>query len=105
LSNYDVEEVVRVIDELLAKGSVLENLVEIGEYDVKYLDGIEFETWAANAIFYLERTEPESSLTKKAIEANQQVQGNKYPVYLTILGTLRGIEGIHKSEKENARKI
>ncbi|EPY06642.1 hypothetical protein PAALTS15_13597 [Paenibacillus alvei TS-15] len=78
-----------MLDKLIAEGESLENLAVDGEYVGKMISGVEFETWAAKVILFLERNHANSSLTEKAIKVNKNLGTNSYDNYEFLLGTIK----------------
>lgn len=81
-----------MLDKLIEEGEKLDSLAEPGAYVGKVLTGLEFETWAAKVILYLENFHASSSLTKKAVEVNKNLGTNSYDNYKFLLGTIKAIK-------------
>ena len=77
-----------MLDKFIEEGKQLESAVKLSTYSGKMISGIEFETWAAKVILYLEKHHAESSLTEKAIEVNKRLGASSYNNYEFLLGTL-----------------
>lgn len=81
------------LDKLIEQGENLEASAVPGAYGIgKILSGIEFETWAAKVIIYLEKNNAGSSLTQKAINANTNLNRNSYGNYEYLLGLLKAVK-------------
>jgi hypothetical protein len=82
-----------MIDKLIEDGEKLETHATKSQIGgSKNLRGIEYETWAARAIIFLEKHHANSSLTKKAIENTKVVKNNNYEVYQFLLGILKALK-------------
>jgi hypothetical protein len=78
-----------MIDGLITQGEALESKTEVDGFGRKMLRGVEFETWAARCILFLEENLAGSSLTKKAIEVNNKLSTNSYSNYQFLLGAMK----------------
>lgn len=81
------------LKDLIKEGEALETQKEDTGYGTFFFEGVDFETWVAKTIFYLEENKPKSSLTQKAIKKNVEInQSNNYEHYLFLIGVLKAIE-------------
>jgi len=78
-----------MLEKLIVEGEELDSLAKDGAYVGKIISGLEFETWAAKVILYLEKNHTNSSLTEKAIKVNKSLGTNSYSNYQFLLGTLK----------------
>ncbi|MNW46839.1 hypothetical protein D3C74_241520 [compost metagenome] len=96
-----------MIDALIKTGESLKSQVEPGGMTGQMISGVEFETWAAKTIFFLEKKFPRSSITSKAVERNKNLGTNSYSNYEFLLGTLYAAKDMlaeqEKEDEESAR--
>jgi hypothetical protein len=94
-----------MIDELIKTGETLNSQIKPGSMLGKMISGIEFETWAAKTILFLEKNFPKSSLTSKASERNKNLNTNSYNNYEFLLGTLYAVKDMLEEQKKEKKAL
>lgn len=91
-----------MIEELIKTGEELSAQVKPGGKHGQMISGIEFETWAAKTIFFLEKKFPGSAMTEKAVEKNKTLNSGSYHNYEFLLATLKAAKDmLEEKERED----
>lgn len=91
-----------MLERLISEGAEFEGkAVEVNYGTQKHISGLEFETWIASAIFYLEQHHLKSSLAQKVIQINKDTNYNSYEKYLVLLATLKAAADIEKNQADS----
>ncbi|MCM3494545.1 hypothetical protein M4D52_13985 [Paenibacillus lactis] len=95
-----------MIEELIKTGEELRSQVKPGGKHGQMISGIEFETWAAKTIFFLEKNFPKSAMTEKAIDKNKTLNSGSYHNYEFLLATLHAAKDmLEEKEKEDKEAL
>jgi hypothetical protein len=94
-----------MIDNLIREGESLASQVQPGGMGGQMISGLEFETWAAKVIFYLEENFSDSSMTAKAIDANKRLNSNSYNNYIFLLGVIKAAKEILSQREKDVEDL
>ncbi|MER1958818.1 MAG: hypothetical protein ABS942_15655 [Solibacillus sp.] len=75
---------------LIEEGKTLESAAKETTMGTKFFDSVDFETWAAKSISYLEQQQRGFTVTERMLEKYKNVnQNNNYDFYNQLLGALQ----------------
>ena len=80
-----------MLEALIAEGEALEGKVAQGRFG-NYFKTVDFETWIAKAVGYLEGNKPKSAVTSRVLENYSKMNANNnFAIYQMTLGALKSL--------------
>lgn len=88
-----------MLDDLIKEGTALEDEIQESMW-IKCFKSVNFETWAAKSMLYLERNHPDSVLTEKLKDHFKELNSNNnHSFYLSLLGALKATKDFEEADQ------